>query len=50
MFSPKDVIKKFYLRQKLVQSEFINFKQSLADFLDEIKDNDEEIKMVEKYD
>jgi len=42
MFSPKDVIKKSYLKQKLVESEFTNFKQSLTFFLNDIKDNDEE--------
>jgi len=42
MFSPKDVIKKSYLKQKLLESEFNNFKQSLSSFLNDIKDNDEE--------
>lgn len=42
MFSPKDVIKKSYLRQKLLESEFRNFKQSLSNFLNDIKENDEE--------
>lgn len=40
--SPTEVIRKSYLRQKLVESEFKNFKQSLLSFLDDLKDNDEE--------
>ena len=42
MLSPKDVIKKSYLKQKLTDKEFENFKNSLVEFSDEIKENDEE--------
>ncbi len=40
--SPKDVIKKSFLKRKLHEDQFKNFKQALKKFLNEVKDNDEE--------